>query len=136
MEITRTGVPTTRGPREWFTGVVHLDPVATPAGGGRLSAALVRFAPGGRTAWHTHPHGQTILVTEGVCLVQRRGAPAQVVRPGDRVFFAPDEDHWHGAAPDTFMTHLAMAVTDDEGRAVIWGAHVTDEEYARAAQGG
>ena len=89
----------------------------------------VHFSPGARTAWHTHPHGQTIYVTEGVGLVQRRGGPVEVIRPGDRVFFEPGEDHWHGAAPDRFMTHLAMLEVDDEGNSATWGDQVSDEEY-------
>ena len=89
----------------------------------------MHFTPGARTAWHTHPHGQTIWVTEGVGLCQRRGGPIEVIRPGDRVFFEPGEDHWHGAAPNRFMTHLAMQQVDDQGNAATWGDHVSDEEY-------
>jgi quercetin dioxygenase-like cupin family protein len=97
-----------------------------------ISASSVHFTPGARTAWHTHPHGQTIWVTEGVGLCQRRGGPIEVIRPGDRVFFEPGEDHWHGAAPTRFMTHLAMQEVNDQGSAVTWGQHVTDEEYGAA----
>jgi quercetin dioxygenase-like cupin family protein len=129
MQITRSSIETMRGPGEWFTGDVYVDAVAVPAGSSRLSASGVHFTPGARTAWHTHPHGQTIFVTEGVGLCQRRGAPIEVIRPGDRVFFEPGEDHWHGASPDRFMAHLAMLDTDDEGNAATWGEHVTDEEY-------
>jgi quercetin dioxygenase-like cupin family protein len=129
MQITRNSVETMAGPREWFTGAVYVDPVAAPAGPSRLSASSVHFTPGARTAWHTHPNGQTIYVTEGVALAQRRGGPIEVVRPGDRVFFEPGEEHWHGAAPTRFMTHLALQQADDEARVVTWGAHVTDEEY-------
>lgn len=132
MQITRSGVPTTAGPAEWFTGTVHLDPVAEPHEGSRISAALVHFAPGARTAWHTHPRGQTIRVTEGVGLVQRRGGPVEVMRPGDRVAFAPGEEHWHGAAPDHLMVHLAMAEVDARGVSADWGSHVSDAEYAAA----
>jgi hypothetical protein len=85
-----------------------------------------------RTAWHTHPFGQTIYVTEGVGLCQRRGWPVEVIRAGDRVFFEPGEDHWHGAAPNRFMTHIAMQEADDSGSPVAWGEHVTDEEYGAA----
>lgn len=129
MEITRNSTPTTPGPADWFTGSVFLDAVAAPAGTSRLASASVHFAPGARTAWHTHPHGQTIWVTEGAGLCQRRGGPVEVIRAGDRVFFEPGEDHWHGAAPDRFMTHLAMQQADDDGNAVLWGDHVTDAEY-------
>jgi quercetin dioxygenase-like cupin family protein len=132
MQITRNSTETRPGPTEWFSGTVFIDAVAAVAAGSRLSASSVHFTPGARTAWHTHPNGQTILVTEGVGLCQRRGGPVEVIRPGDRVFFEPGEDHWHGATPDRFMTHLAMHEVDDEGNAVTWGNHVTDEEYQAA----
>jgi quercetin dioxygenase-like cupin family protein len=95
----------------------------------------VHFTPGARTAWHTHPHGQTIFVTEGVGRCQREGGPIEELRPGDRVFFEPGENHWHGAAPNRFMLHIAMQQNDDSGeggRAVVWGEHVSDEQYAPA----
>jgi quercetin dioxygenase-like cupin family protein len=129
MQVTRNGVPTTPGPGEWFTGTVFIDAVATPSGGARLSVSSVHFTPGARTAWHTHPNGQTIFVTEGVGFAQRRGGPVEIIRPGDRVFFEPGEDHWHGASPDHFMTHLAMLEVDEEGVNATWGDKVTDEEY-------
>ena len=129
MEVTRNGVATTPGPGEWFTGTVFIDAVAAPSGGARLSVSSVHFTPGARTAWHTHPNGQTIFVTEGVGFAQRRGGPVEVIRPGDRVFFEPGEDHWHGATPDNFMTHLAMLEVDEEGINATWGDQVTDEEY-------
>jgi quercetin dioxygenase-like cupin family protein len=132
MEITRSTNDTAAGPSDWFTGTVYIDPVATPSNGSRLNASSVHFTPGARTAWHTHPNGQTIYVVEGVGLAQRRGGPIDVIRPGDRVFFEPDEDHWHGAAPTRFMTHIAMVEVDDEGKAATWGDHVTDEEYSAA----
>jgi quercetin dioxygenase-like cupin family protein len=134
MEITRNILETAPGPADWFTGAVFLDTVAAPSQGSRLSASSVHFTPGARTAWHTHPNGQTIWVTEGVGLAQRRGGPVEVIRPGDRVFFAPGEEHWHGAAPDHFMTHLAMLEVGDDGSPASWGDHVTDEEYAAAPQ--
>lgn len=108
MQITRDGIETRAGPSEWFTGAVYLDAVATPSDGSRLSASSVHFTPGARTAWHTHPNGRTIFVTAVVGLVQRRGGPIEVIRPGCRVFLEPGEDHWHGATPNRFMTHLAM----------------------------
>jgi quercetin dioxygenase-like cupin family protein len=132
MEITRNGLDTTPGPGDWFTGSVYLDPVATPSGSSRLSATNVHFTPGARTAWHTHPNGQTIYVLEGVGLAQRRGGPIEVIRPGDRVFFEPDEEHWHGASATRLMTHLALLQVDDEGHNATWGEHVTDEEYGAA----
>jgi quercetin dioxygenase-like cupin family protein len=132
MQLTRNGTNTMTGPSEWFTGAVYVDAVATPAASSPLSASSVHFTPGARTAWHTHPNGQTIFVTEGVGLAQRRGGSVEVIRPGDRVFFEPGEDHWHGAAPTRFMTHLAMLDVDDKGNAAKWGEHVSDAEYASA----
>ena len=129
MQITRNSVATNAGPADWFTGVVYVDAVAAPSAGSRLNASSVHFTPGARTAWHTHPNGQTIYVTEGVGLCQRRGGPVEVIRPGDRVFFEPGEEHWHGATSNRFMTHLAMLELDENGNSATWGAHVTDEEY-------
>jgi quercetin dioxygenase-like cupin family protein len=129
MEITRSGLPTNLAPSEWFTGNVYTDSIAAPTAGSRLHASYVHFTPGARTAWHTHPNGQTIWVTEGVGRAQRRGGPLEEIRPGDRVFFAPGEEHWHGAAPDRFMVHVAMLEVDDEGSFATWLDHVTDEEY-------
>lgn len=132
MQITRSSIETMQGPGDWFTGAVYVDAVAAPSSGSRLSASSVHFTPGARTAWHTHPNGQTIYVLEGVGHAQRRGGPVEVIRPGDRVFFEPGEEHWHGAAPNRFMTHLAMLEVDDEGNSAAWGDHVSDEEYAAA----
>jgi quercetin dioxygenase-like cupin family protein len=132
MQLTRNCGESVPGPSEWFIGAVFLDPVARPSQGSRLSASSVHFAPGARTAWHTHPHGQTIMVTEGVGRAQRRGGPVEAIEPGDRVFFEPGEDHWHGAAPERFMTHLAMLDVDEQGNSATWGEHVTDEEYRAA----
>jgi len=132
MQITRSSIATTAGPADWFTGAVFIDAVTAPTGASRLLASAVHFTPGARTAWHTHPNGQTIYVLEGVGLCQRRGGPVEVIRPGDRVFFEPGEDHWHGAAATRFMTHIAMVEVDDEGTSATWGEHVTDEEYAAA----
>jgi quercetin dioxygenase-like cupin family protein len=129
MQITRNSVATGVGPSDWFTGAVYLDTVAPPEEPSRFQAMSVHFTPGARTAWHTHPFGQTIYVTEGIGRCQRRGGPVEVIGPGDRVFFEAGEDHWHGAAPDRFMTHLALQQVDDEGRAAAWGEHVTDAEY-------
>ena len=129
MQITRSSIETMRGPSDWFTGAVFIDAVAAAP---PLGAAAVHFTPGARTAWHTHPRGQMIFVTEGVGLCQKEGGPVEVIRPGDRVFFEPGEDHWHGAAATRFMIHLAMLEVDDEGNAASWGAQVSDEEYAAA----
>jgi quercetin dioxygenase-like cupin family protein len=132
MQITKNGIETAAGPSDWFTGTVYVDAVAIPSGASRLSASSVHFMPAARTAWHTHPNGQTIYVLEGVGLAQRRGGSVEVIRPGDRVFFEPGEEHWHGAAPNRFMTHLAMLQVDEEGNSATWGAHVTDQEYGAA----
>jgi len=130
MQITRNSTETQAGPSEWFTGSVYIDAVAAPAGTSRAAAASVHFTPGARTAWHTHPNGQTIYVLEGVGRCGRRGGPVEEIRPGDRIFFEPGEEHWHGAAPDRFMTHVAVHQVDDEGNAATWGDHVTDAEYS------
>jgi quercetin dioxygenase-like cupin family protein len=132
MQITRNSIETAAGPADWFTGSVYLDAVAAPEGDSRLSATSVHFTPGARTHWHTHPNGQTIWVTEGVGLCQRRGGPIELIRPGDRVFFEPNEDHWHGATATRFMTHIAIVQVDEEGNAATWGTPVTDDEYASA----
>jgi quercetin dioxygenase-like cupin family protein len=132
MKITRNVGETGRGPADWFTGDVYIDTIATPSDASRIGAASVHFTPGARTAWHTHPHGQTIWVAEGIGLCQREGGPIEVIRPGDRVFFEPDENHWHGAAPMRLMTHIAMQQADEQGNVVSWGKHVSDEEYSQA----
>jgi len=132
LQLTRNITKTSPGPSDWFTGEVFIDTIATPGSGSRVSSASVHFTPGARTAWHTHPNGQTIWVTEGVGLCQSDGGPIEVIRPGDRVFFEPGENHWHGAAPNRFMTHVAIQETDDRGNAVTWGTHVSDEEYGAA----
>jgi quercetin dioxygenase-like cupin family protein len=132
MQITRSSIDTATGPEDWFTGDVYIDAVAAPAAPARVQANLVHFTPRARTAWHTHPLGQTIYITEGIGLCQRRGGPIEVIRPGDRVFFEPDEDHWHGAPPTRFMAHLALNEVDDDHVAANWGDKVTDDEYAAA----
>ena len=135
MNITRTGsIATQKGPADWFTGDVYIDAVATSAENSTYAAASVHFAPGARTAWHTHPHGQTIFVTEGVGRCQREGGPVELIHPGDRVFFEPGENHWHGAAPDRFMVHLAMLQNDENGNPVTWGLHVADDQYTGASR--
>jgi len=132
VEITRSSVDTVRGPADWFTGEVYLDTAAAPAEGSRVSASWVHFTPGARTAWHTHPNGQTIFVLEGVGLCQRRGGAIEVIRPGDRVFFAPGEEHWHGATATRFMAHLAMLEVGEDGIPATWLDPVTEEEYGAA----
>jgi quercetin dioxygenase-like cupin family protein len=133
MEITRSSIDTVKGPADWFTGDVYIDAIAAAPAPARVQANLVHFTPGARTAWHTHPLGQTINVTEGVGLCQHRGGTVEIIRPGDRVFFAPGEEHWHGAAPNRLMVHLALNEVDEDHLAADWGEHVTNEEYAAAA---
>ena len=133
MQLTRNSIETARGPSDWFTGAVYIDTVASPSGRSRLSAVSVHFTPGARTAWHTHPNGQTIYVVEGIGRAQRRGGPVEEIRPGHRVFFHPAEHHCHAAAPDRFMAHLAMLEVDEEGSNATWGEHVSDAEYTVAA---
>ncbi|MDE3133998.1 MAG: cupin domain-containing protein [Acidobacteriota bacterium] len=130
MQITRSGGESQKGPGDWFTGDVYIDTVAVPAGSSTFGAALVHFMPGARTAWHTHPHGQTIYVVEGVGRCQREGGPVETREPGDRVFFEPDESHWHGASPERLMVHIAIHQTDASGSTVSWGPHVADADYA------
>jgi quercetin dioxygenase-like cupin family protein len=134
VQITRNNLDTQKGPPDWFTGDVYIDAAASPSQPARAAAAFVHFTPGAPTAWHTHPFGQTIFVTEGIGLCRREGGPIEVVRPGDRVFFDPGENHWHGATPNRFMTHLAIQEADASGSPVTWGEHVTDDEYATAPQ--
>src|SRR5436853_4338105 len=134
MQITRNSLDTNPGPSDWFTGAVYVDTVAAPSEHSRVGAASVHFTPGARTAWHTHPHGQTIWVTEGVGLCQREGGPIEVIRPGDRVFFEPGENHWHGAAATRLMTHVAIQQADESGSPVTGGEHVTDEQYGQAPE--
>ena len=129
MQITRSSISTRKAPAEWFTGDVYIDAVAEPTGASRFAANQVHFTPGARTNWHTHAHGQTIYVLEGVGRCQRRGGPVEEIRPGDRVVFEPGEDHWHGAAPDRFMLHVAIQDVDDEGNSAVWAEKVTDAEY-------
>ena len=129
MEIMRAGSrPSGLGPRDWFTGAVRIDPLFGPPDPARVAGALVTFEPGARTAWHTHPLGQTLIVTAGCGRVQREGGPVEEVRPGDVVWFPPGEKHWHGAAPTTAMSHIAIQERLD-GKAVDWMEHVTDAQY-------
>lgn len=135
MQITRSTLDTSVGPADWFTGNVYIDTVAEPVAPARAAAALVHFTPGARTAWHTHPFGQTIFVTEGVGLCQREGGPVEIIRPGDRVTFGPNENHWHGASPNRLMVHVAIHEQDETGNTATWGRQVTDEEYDAAPAG-
>jgi quercetin dioxygenase-like cupin family protein len=129
MQIKRAGSqPSGKGPGDWFTGTVRIDPLFQAEDPGRVAGAAVTFEPGARTAWHTHPLGQTLIVTAGAGRVQREGGPVEEVRPGDVVWFPAGEKHWHGASPTTAMTHIAVQEALD-GKAVEWMEHVTDEQY-------
>jgi quercetin dioxygenase-like cupin family protein len=129
MDIKRSGSqPSGKGPAEWFTGAVRVDPLFSPPDPARVAGALVTFEPGARTAWHTHPLGQTLIVTAGLGWVQREGGPVEEIRPGDVVWFEPGEKHWHGAAASTGMNHIAIQEKLD-GSAVDWMEHVTDAQY-------
>jgi quercetin dioxygenase-like cupin family protein len=129
MEIKRSGSqPSGKGSADWFTGVVRIDPLFPAAAPARAAGNAVTFEPGARTAWHTHPLGQVLIVTMGCGRAQRGGGPIEEIRPGDVVYFAPGEKHWHGAAPTTAMTHIAIQEALD-GNAVEWMEKVTDEQY-------
>jgi len=129
MEIKRTGTQASYKPSaEYFTGTVRVDPLFDSPDPARVVGANVTFEPGARTAWHTHPLGQTLVVTSGCGRVQRLGGPIEEIRPGDVIWFAPGEKHWHGASPTTAMTHIAIQEKLD-GKTVDWMEHVTDEQY-------
>ncbi|CAK08223.1 cupin domain-containing protein [Rhizobium leguminosarum] len=129
MEIKRSGSqPSAKGPADWFTGSVRVDPLFAVTSPARAAGASVTFEPGARTAWHTHPLGQTLIVTSGFGRVQREGGPVEDIRAGDVVSFAPAERHWHGASPTTAVTHIAIQEQLD-GKVVDWMEHVTDTQY-------
>ena len=129
MHVIRTRPDTAHGPVERFTGTVWVDQIAVATAPSRLRSNSVHFAPGARTAWHRHPYGQILHVTEGVGRVQERGGPVHEVRAGDTVVTHPGEWHWHGAAPGNFMTHIGMHEAEDDGSDATWGDHVLDSEY-------
>jgi quercetin dioxygenase-like cupin family protein len=132
MEIKRAGTqPSAKGPADWFTGTVRIDPLIATAEPARVQGASVTFEPGARTAWHTHPLGQTLIVTSGCGWTQRWGGPVEEIRPGDVVWISPGEKHWHGASPATAMTHIAIQEKLD-GKTVDWLEHVSDEQYRKA----
>jgi quercetin dioxygenase-like cupin family protein len=131
MEIKRIGSqPSVKGPADWFTGTVRIDPLFEPNASARAGAATVTFEPGARTAWHTHPLGQRLIVTAGAGRVQIEGGPIEEIRPGDVVWFPPNVRHWHGASPTTAMTHIAVQEALD-GKVVEWLEKVSDEQYGR-----
>jgi quercetin dioxygenase-like cupin family protein len=129
MNIKRSGSqPSAKGPGDWFTGAVRIDSPFQGSAPARVAGAIVTFEPGARTAWHTHPLGQTLIVASGSGRAQRAGGPIEEIRPGDVVWFEPGEKHWHGASPTTAMTHVAVQEQLD-GKAVDWMEHVSDEQY-------
>lgn len=131
MEIKRSGSqPSTKGPEDWFTGVVRIDPIFQPKEPARAAGASVTFEPKARTAWHSHPLGQTLIVTSGSGWVQREGGQVEEIHPGDVVWFSPDEKHWHGATPTTAMTHIAIHESLN-GKMVEWMEKVNDEQYQK-----
>jgi quercetin dioxygenase-like cupin family protein len=135
MEIKRVGSQASvKGPSEWFTGTVRIDPLFTAPDPAFVAGAAVTFEPGARTAWHTHPLGQTLIVTAGAGWAQREGGPIEQLFPGDVVWFAPDEKHWHGATPTTAMTHIAVQEKKD-GKVVVWLEHVSDQHYSLQQRG-
>src|SRR6202453_1891041 len=130
MEIQRNGSqPSAKGPADWFTGTVRIDPLFQPNDARRAAAASVTFEPGARTAWHTHPLGQTLVVTAGCGWAQHWGGPIEEIRPGDVIWFPPGEKHWHGARATTAITHVAIHVALD-GKFVDWLEKVSDEQYS------
>ena len=134
MDIKRGGSqPSTKGPADWFTGTVRIDPLFEALEPARVRGASVTFEPGARTAWHTHPLGQTLIVTSGLGLAQCWGGPIEEIRPGDVVWFSPGEKHWHGASPTTAMTHIAIQEASD-GKVVEWMEHVTDQQYRQESR--
>jgi len=131
MDIKRNGsAPSGKGPAEYFTGSVRIDSPFQGSAPARVSGATVSFEPGARTAWHTHPLGQTLIVTSGCGWLQREGGPIEEIRPGDIVWFPPGEKHWHGATPTTAMTHIAI-VEQLDGKSADWMEHVSAEQYRR-----
>jgi quercetin dioxygenase-like cupin family protein len=131
MEIRKAGTQASaKGPAEWFTGAVRIDPLFQTPEPALMQCASVTFEPGARTAWHTHPLGQTLIVTAGSGWAQREGGAVEEIRPGDVVWFSPGEKHWHGAAPTTSVTHIAIQEKLD-GKVVEWLEHVTDQQYQR-----
>ena len=136
MQITKSSLDTTPGPSDWFTGAVFIDTVATPTAPSRVASALVHFTPGARTAWHSHPVGQTLYCLSGIGRICFQGEAPQVLNPGDTVNIPPNTMHWHGASPDRLFAHLALSEAGEKGEGTAWGKHVSDDEYTRPATGG
>lgn len=133
MQITRSTLDTVVGPSDWFTGTVYVDTVAAPVPPSRVQAASVHFTPGARTAWHSHPVGQTLYCLSGIGRICFQGEKPQVLNPGDVVNIPPDTQHWHGASPDRLFAHLALSEAGEQGQGTAWGTHVSDAEYAEPA---
>lgn len=131
MQVIKNGqLDSVKGPDDWFTGSVRIDPLFQKQETTKAAGALVTFEPGARTAWHTHPAGQTLIVTSGLGWVQREGGPIEEIRPGDVVWFEPDEKHWHGASQNKAMSHIAIQEEVD-GKVVTWMEHVSDDQYSK-----
>jgi quercetin dioxygenase-like cupin family protein len=133
MKFTKSGSQTGTGPQDWFTGTVCIDGIRNPDEQSAVGCAHVRFTRCARTAWHSHPKGQTLYVTDGIGYVASRGGEVREIRPGDVVFIEPGEEHWHGATADRFMSHVAMQEADEQGEQALWGDHVSEQEYGQAA---
>ena len=134
MRYTKSSGQTVTAPESNFTGIVYVDGVRNPDEQTAIGCSHVRFTPGARTAWHHHPKGQTLYVTDGIGLVATRASRVQEIRPGDVVYIEPGEEHWHGATADRFMAHVAMQEADESGRVVTWLDYVSDDDY-NSAQG-
>jgi quercetin dioxygenase-like cupin family protein len=132
MKFTESSGQSARGPADWFTGAVFIDAIRNPDEQSAIGCAHVRFTPGARTVWHSHPKGQTLYVTDGIGYVGTRGGKTTKIRPGDVVYIEPGEDHWHGATADRFMSHVAIQEADDHGQVVSWLEPVDDDEYDSA----
>src|SRR6478735_6529421 len=131
MKITPSSSETASGPDDWFTGTVHIDGIRDPDGQSAVGCAHVRFSPGARTAWHHHPKGQTLYVTDGIGYVAGRDGEVREIRPGDVVYIEPGEEHWHGATAERFMSHVAIQEADEHVQVVTWLEHVSDSSYPR-----
>ena len=131
MRFTQSSGQTAAGPKDWFTGTVFIDAIRSPDEQSAVGCAHVRFSPGARTAWHHHPKGQTLYVTDGIGYVASRGGKVREIRPGDVVYIEPGEEHWHGATAERFMAHVAIQEADQNGQVVTWLEQVTDGDYQR-----
>ena len=129
MKVAKSNAPTGKGSADWFTGDVYIDGVKQADDQSAIGVAHVRFSPGSRTAWHTHPKGQILYITEGIGLVCKRGEKPKEIRPGDSAFIEPGEEHWHGATPERYMSHVAIQESGEDGKPVTWLEQVKEEDY-------